>query len=190
VIKGKMKGGQIHNFYSETDIRSTCAGLLQDIPHADKDGFFEKNGEKYGTVYARSFILPLSCRTMTLRMKKRNIQGLSAINRQGKVLRNCFFSHGDVFEACKDLLNNDLPRGNNGFLIKNEVRHGTISAWSHELNISKSAIKEKLVINDKLPVKGKSYDRIYNFYPEPDILSACADLLTKRESKESNPKAT
>jgi len=59
-IRGKTIHGPIFSFYSLSEVEQCCHDLLQDIPQADDEGFFEKDGQTYGTIVSLSRLLGIS----------------------------------------------------------------------------------------------------------------------------------
>ncbi len=175
-IKGKDFQGKIRDFYTEIDIRIACADLLENLPLANKDGFFEKEGIKYGTAEAWSRILPISRGAIVVRLEQVKLKSI-----KGKDLRNRladFHSESYVLSACADLLKEYLPQADeHGFFELNGVKYSTIRTWSKVLSISTVAITCRLKQAQIKSAKGKMKGRISNFYSEPDVRSACANLL-------------
>ena len=150
--------------FSEAEVRRACADLLSCLPWADKDGFFELDGVKYGTVCSWSRILPISESSVALRMKEAGIEGV-----KGKIRGHVrlFYSQHDVRSACADLLQPLLQADESGFFEKDGNRYGTLSALGKVLDINSRTIQLKLESTAIKPVKGKdSQGKIGNFYSE------------------------
>ncbi len=175
-IKGKDKVGHIRNFYSESDIRTTCADSLQEMPQADETGFFEKDGIKYGTVHAWSKVLSLAEDTITSRLKHFEKNSIKGKSNKGQI-RN-FFSEIDVRIACADLLQPLSQADEDGFFEKDGIKYGTIKAWSKILPVSARTISSRLKQSKADSIKGKMISgNTFNFYSESDVRSVCADFL-------------
>ena len=95
-----------------------------------------------------------------------------------------------INNICSDLLQPLPSAQESGFFEKHGKKYGTIGAWAKVLPISEPSVSLRIKANRLKSVKGKHIrGSIYDFYSEPDVLSACADLLAKKESEEPNPKA-
>jgi len=175
-VKGKDGNGTVRDFFSETSIREICADLLQDIPQADENGFFMKDGQKYGTIIAYARALGISDLAITVRLKNSPQHSIKGKNRAGHIFD--FYSETDIRKLCADLLQ-DIPQADeNGFFIKDGLRYGTIAAWTRDLGISAPTITERLKNFPQECIKGKDYSgHICNFYPESVIRNLCAHLL-------------
>ena len=101
-IKARNKVGCATNFYSESDVREACADLLEDLPQADKSGFFEKDGVKYGTIKVWVYILEIVYPTIKRYLKKSKVQSIKGKSSVGSI--RDFYSEPAVREACADLL--------------------------------------------------------------------------------------
>ena len=168
--------GRICDFYSESDIRSVCVDLLQDLPRADKSGFFKKDGIKYGTSYAWSKVLAISQPTIISRLKQLQTEGVKGKDLGGRIFD--FFSESDVLSACADLLQ-DLPRADEAsFLEKDGIKYGIIEAWLKVLPVSKGRITARLKNSQAKSIKGKTQQGIIrNFYSEINVRIACSDII-------------
>lgn len=184
-IRGKGLRGQIFNFYSEPDVRSACADLLEnDLLHADKDNFFEKDGKKYGTINAWSKNLMISSTPIISRLEKAQMQGIKGKDKGGRVCD--FYLESDVRFVCTDILQDLHQADENGFFEQADEKYGTTEAWSRVLPISQPLIRTRLKKSRIQSIKGKLRGgQIHNFYPEPAVRQACADLLEKRNKSNS-----
>lgn len=182
-IQVKNNSGRITDFYSESDIRIVYAELLMKNPPTEKSGFFEKGGEKYGHMYAWSKVLPISASSIIKHLHKFKIKSIKGRDNCGRITN--FYSESDVRRACAEPLT-EFPQANKyGFFEKDGEKYDTLESWSKALPISGPTIKGCLQKFKIKSIKGKdSRGRIFNFYSESDVHSACADLLEKR-----NPKA-
>jgi hypothetical protein len=174
-IKGKIKGGVIYNFYSESVIRAICSDLSQDIPKIDKTGTVIKDGEKYSTMSFWSEILGISEPSIASRIKTNKRQSIIGRDIQGCV-RN-LYSESVIREICADILQIVPEADESGFFVKENKKYSTISAWSKILGISKRVILDRAKTHALQAVKGKIRGHIYDFYPETEIRQICADLL-------------
>lgn len=100
-IKGKLYSGHVKFiFYSEPDIKKACAHLLKDHPQADENGFFVKNGMKFGNRYAWAKLLRVDRQIIMDNLKLLGITPIEGrsynnINRIDK----CYYSESDIRKA-------------------------------------------------------------------------------------------
>ncbi len=185
-VKGKGKDGGIYNFYSESDILEVCADILdENLPQADKDGFFDIKGTKYGFPNAWSRILLISIQSISRRLSKAKTKVIKGKNKKGRICD--FYSESDVLSACEDLLQ-DLPQANeDGFFEKDDVKYGTLRAWSRILLISIQSIRRRLSKAKTKGIKGKDKGgRVQDFYPESDVREVCVDTLENLPHADKN----
>ena len=175
-IKGKDIGGNVRNFFSESAIRQICADLLQDIPQADEEGFFEKDGQMYVTIGAFSKRIGIPTITIKYRIKIHNPPNIKGKNTSGQVC--VFYPESAIRKICADLLQ-DIPQADeSGFFMKDGEKYGTIPALSSVLGISNKPISDRIKAHNLLGIKGKDNGgHVHNFYPEVIIRKICADLL-------------
>jgi len=162
-IEGRDGMGRITNCYSEADVRRVCGDLLQEFPPIDEHGFFEKNGEKWGTIMAWDRQLPIGSNSIKRRLGKTEAAPLKNKDARGRM--SDYYSETQVHMACADLLYSheinprtkanpcpidadlleDLPQADeSGFFEKDRVRYGPIRTWASELQISTTAIKFRI----------------------------------------------
>jgi len=180
-IKGKTKGGQINDFYSESEMRKICSDILQSLPEADESGFLITNGQRYGTIGAWPRALSISVPTITDRIKTHNPPSIKCKDKGGRVCD--FYPESVIRKICADLLQ-DIPQTDeNGFFMKDGLRYGTIGAWSKTLGISVTAIKPRIKAHTPQSIKGKDRSgHVCNFYSESSIREICADILAKKKN--------
>jgi hypothetical protein len=155
--------------------RSTPTLVIEhpDIEYwADESGFFEADGERWGTVVALTRALgvsqlPIKARISTCR------------NREGKApggQPSTFYALSDVRTACADLLE-ELPQaGADGTFEADGEVWGSVLALSGILNISGPTLTGRL--GSCRSRDGKNINgRRFKFYALSDIRTACADLL-------------
>lgn len=175
-IKGKDSIGKICNFYSESAIREVCADLLEDILQADEKGFFEKDGQKYGTITVWSVAFGISHGAILSRIIRHDLQGVKGKDKNGHICD--FYLESAICEICSDLLE-DLPQTyENGFFEKDGQRYRTTKSWSKLLGISEPSITKRIITHNIQGIKGKDKIRkVRDFYSESIIHKICADLL-------------
>jgi len=182
-INGRDKIGRVlrNAFFSEADVRSACADLLQPLPQADKNGFFEIGDMKYGTIRAWSKTLEISVTGVAGRIKAYNLQGIKGKDSQRNI--RDFYPEYAICQICGDLLA-DIPRADpEGFFEKDSQKYGTIEAWSRVIGISTPAISSRIKSNNLQGIKGKDRSgQVQVFYPESAIRKICADILAKRKN--------
>lgn len=183
-IKGKTVTGRIVDFYSEEDIRLACAKHLG-LNQTDKNGFFEKNGKKWGTAkaWSREFSISSSC--IIRRIKKFKIKSI-----KGKdVIRRIvdFYSEEDVRSVCSEQIGSNLIQADKtNFFEKDGKKYGTVGAWSKILTISNTTIQNNLDKFQIKPIEGRdSTSRVRTFYSEEDIKLVCVKRLSLNQADDS-----
>ncbi|MBI5422221.1 hypothetical protein HZA44_03750 [Candidatus Peregrinibacteria bacterium] len=163
-------------YFSEQDVRASCADLLRPLPQADENGFFVLGGVRHGSVGCWSLDLGISEAAISSHLRFVSVQPVRGKDRSGRITD--FYPEPAVRSACADLLR-PLPQADeSGFVILDGVRHGTIANWFHELGFSQRAVTGRLIFSSVTSVRGKDRSgRITDFYPEPAVRSACADLF-------------
>lgn len=179
-IQGKNGSYRRCSYYSEDAIRELCRDLLETEFKADENGFFEKDGIRYGSIKAFSVFFGVAAwGTLSKKFKSINPPSIKGKDRSGQLVD--FYSESVARDVCSDLL--ELPQADeSGFFEKNGVRFGTVTAWStHFLTgVSNVSLRVK-----KFGIKGiqgrNKYGRTFDYYSESDVRSACRDLLEKRK---------
>jgi len=182
-IRGRDRRGGAACFYSESDVHSACNDFIEEIPQADKSGFFEIRGVRHGSLRAYSNILPISEPTIKKYLKINGVKPAQGKDCNGHLIN--FYLEPDVYSACSNLLE-ELPQADKtGFFTKDGIVHGAIGSFVRKYGLSISSVKLRIKRSDMQGIKGRSIKRaMCTFYPEPDVRSVCADLLQK-----PNPKA-
>ncbi|MBI5421826.1 hypothetical protein HZA44_01680 [Candidatus Peregrinibacteria bacterium] len=175
-VEGKDSLGRIHDFYPESAVRAACTDLLKPLPKTEKSGFFVVDGIRHGTVGAWSRELRVSSSAVTYRLRTVSVVSAKGKGSQGRILD--YYSEPAVREACSDFFG-ELPQGDeSGFFEIGGIRHGTISAWSRELEISQNSIASRLSSSGTDPCLGRTKSgQLHDFFPEAVLRQACADLL-------------
>jgi hypothetical protein len=185
-IYGKDGNRSKRRFYSEIHIRVACADTIDDLPKADESGFFEKDGMRYGTITAWTNALPISTCGIKARIQKFAVTHIHGKNMIGRIFQ--FYAENDIKKACADFLKVFPQADKTGFFKKNGQKYGNLKAWSKVLPISPQTIQRRLEQFQIEGIKGKtSGGQVRDYYAEPDVLSACADILQRRNTP--NPKA-
>jgi hypothetical protein len=184
-VSGRAADGNVRDFYPEPQIRELCADLLGQLQVADKVGFIEVAGVRYGTARALARSLGVGGPTVEARILKGGIgsvQGKDSLSR----IQN-FYSEPQIRELCADLLA-PLPLvDENNCIHVNGVRHGAIYTLERLLGIGNKIIRSRIRKSGILPVRGKDgQGRIQNFYPEPAVRELCADRFAPLPSTDEN----
>jgi len=153
-IEGRGIGGQVLPFYAENAVKTTFEALVRDLPHAEKDGFFEREQVRYGTIIAWCRQFDLS-ETETRRNLK-GIPGIEAKIGEGRTRTATFYPEALIRERCgmDDIpfaddglcmaLDFPLVADENGFFEHNEEQYGSIVAWEKEFGMSRHVIEKNL----------------------------------------------
>jgi hypothetical protein len=176
-LKGKMRGGQVQDFYPEPRIRELCADLLAPLPEADKSGFITVNGVHHGTIAAFIRLLGVERETITSRIRSADI-----IPDRGKMVDGNvydFYPEPRIRELCADLLDPNLVQcGSDGFVDIQGIRHGTAKSLARLLGVSRSTIVSRVRSSGLSPVHGKDkVGHLADLWPEPVVRKLCADLV-------------
>jgi len=162
-------------FYSESSVREYCKDFIV-LPQADEEGFIELQGERYGTKTSLTQSLGVSYSLVNKRLESLSLRSIKGKNRQGKVCD--FYPEPAVKDLLKDHLQ-PLPQADEeGFLMFEGRRYGTIFSLSRILTISETPIRPRLKSSSLRPIRGKAHlGNIHDFYPVEDAIALCADLL-------------
>jgi len=169
--QGKVNGIPC-TFYALSDVEVACADLLKEVPRAGGDGFFEADGERWGTLRALRRNLGIADTTITSRI--RSCRSRNGKNRSGKPCT--FYALSDVEVACADLLK-EVPRaGGDGFFEADGERWGHCRALANRFGLSENTITSRCgSIRSR---EGKNdFGQRKTFYALSDVEVACADLL-------------
>ncbi len=155
-------------------IESSTPTLVIEHPEieywADEDGFFEIDGERWGTIWAFAHEFGVSRRAIMSRLPP------SCPSREGKNSQGhpfTFYPASDVRRACAGLLS-ELPQAaSDGFFEEDGERWGHVMAMGREFGLSQPAIVRRLATcrsrNGRL-VGGQ----IVTFYALSDLHRVCA----------------
>jgi AraC-like DNA-binding protein len=186
-ITGRDATGPLHEhgYFAESLVRKVCADLLT-TPQADSSNIFflerpDGSKERYGTPYSWSKLLPISASAIAKRL--RDSQGITAINANGTIVPNGFFSESTVRKECANLLD-DIPQANEqDYFIHANVQgtneqHATSEAWGRIWGIAPETIRKRL--KGIKGITGKSSrGRIFidRYYAESVVRDVCTDLV-------------
>ena len=153
------------------------------ILQAGENGFFLRNGKKYGTVFAWGKFLNFSRESIQLKLKKAKKRGISGKDINGRVRKNAFYEEKDVFEVCGESVSNTLPRADEkGFFTQDGMCYGHITAWKNDFAhkaLSYEVIEKRLKDNGIQKIPGTLYSGkvIVQFFSEEDVRRVCADYI-------------
>jgi hypothetical protein len=184
---GRDKLGRLFRnaYFSENDVRETCADLLCPMPQADESGYFELDGVRYGTVVTWTHELGISNNVIAARLHSASAQAIEGRMAGGQVFD--FFPEPAVRAVCQNLLGPIPQSDKNGFFVLNGIRYGTVFGWFCELKISRRSIDRRLCVSSVQAMEGKDPSgQIQRFYPETSVLKACADLLKTMPQADKN----
>jgi len=195
-VTGEDGKGHIHEkaFFSEADVRNVCEDKLKKLPQADKNGFFELEGEKYGSSKAWSQYfkedegVKISANSIVYDFKKAGKVGLVGKDLHGCVRKNTYFSESDVREVCKDKIAKLPQVDDTGFFEIRGEKYGSTAAWSkYFLNkegtqIGGDSIRRRMKNDKRMGITAKaSSGQIFEnaFFSESDVREVCKDRLIK-----------
>ena len=96
----------IRNFYSESDMRTLLSDYLTigyaSLPQVDKNGFHEKDGERYAAIGTWIGTIGVSQRGIEDRLKKSPLPGILAKGRRGAV--STLYPESEIRRICADLI--------------------------------------------------------------------------------------
>lgn len=99
-IKGRLREGNDHDFYSESEIRRICADYLsKKLVQADENGLTVVDGDSYGTLKSLSDHLGKSRKAIVRWIKNTSVKFIKGKNKSGRICT--FYSVADV----RDLIN-------------------------------------------------------------------------------------
>lgn len=177
-IKLKSKMGHLRDYYSEPDIRSACADLLEELPQADESGLIQVNGAVYGTKASWSKVLKLQDGTIGKRLARVKTQPIEGRTAEGK--RCKFYEEGVVRKVCGDLIG-DFPQAGEGHILMIEgIRHSTITRWAGILEIDGGTIKRRIASTAIKGITARDTTgqiRKNAFFSEDDVRKFCADII-------------
>ena len=141
-----------------------------------------KTGQRYGTIATLSRLLGIGVQAIRSRVHK---SGSAPILGKGKSGQFCdFYSEIEVRKACADLLASGLPEADGyGSLSINGVLYGTVASLSLRMGFSVLAVHSRVRGSKISSIRGKDKSgHVFEFYPEPEVRKACADLLASLPS--------
>jgi superfamily II DNA or RNA helicase/AraC-like DNA-binding protein len=182
-----------HAFYSEIDLQEICADLLQDLPQADKHGFFiisiDGVEKTFGMLHCWAPIIKVT--EPSIKKRLQDFQGMTARDSRGTIRKNAFYEESVIRSHCSDL-SDELPRlDKEGFVMlpfpmqkEDELSHGkqntekysSIKIWARVYSTTYTTIKKYL--NDLQGIAGRTHrGQKVSLYPESLILKHCKDLI-------------
>lgn len=142
---------------------------------ANEDGFFEADGERWGTVEAWKRLFNRSQKAVESRLRGKT-------SRLGRCFTGAvysFYPESVARAACSDILQvQSLPRANReGFFQADKEEWRTVYGWSRVLQKSEDVLVARLVgcpFREGLTTDGRSR----KFYARSVVEETCSDLLT------------
>jgi len=175
-VRGRAVSGNACDFYPEPAIRELCGSILALMPQAGADGFAEVDGVRHGTVYALTQSLGISRTFLRRRLGGAALVPIKGKDKGGNITD--FYAEPAVRELCADHLAPLPVADESGFVLVNDVRYGGVSAFGDLLGLSGTTVSSRLGESGIVPIRGKSKKgQLSDFYPEPAVREACADLL-------------
>ena len=136
-------------------------------------------------MFAWSKKLNIGFNTIKQRLEQEGVKSIEGKSSNGIICD--FYSEPDVYRICADFLRPMPQCDESNFFEKDGIIYGTLTGLVKALGISRKIIVRRLELSDIQSIKGKTLlNRIRDFYPEPAVHEACADLIEKR--KKANPK--
>jgi len=169
-VLGRASGGQLRNFYRESEVRRACADVLQDLRQADENGFFIVGNIRYGTINAWANEYGLYVQTLTYKLHDH--PSVTGKNKGGNIVR--FFAQAAVETTCAGLLQECPMADEAGFFTIDNEKFATINTWSLTLGISENTIRSNL--KGQTGITGKlSSKKIaeHAFYQDSVIREVC-----------------
>lgn len=176
-IFGKTERGQVLKFFAETDVRQACTDLLVPLPQADRQGFIEIGGTKYGSAYAWKKFLGIAIRQSHKRLEE--LPFIEGKDISGRILR--YYAENEIRQAYAELLAEAPTADDQGFIVVASIRYGTREAWGREFGVSAAGSLAKR-LRRKPSIKGKVNRRVWDFYSETDARSACVGLSVPHQA--------
>ena len=166
----------IKRFFSESDVRRECRDLLVPLPQADEANLIHLEGEIYTTIGHFSSEFGVASMLIEKKIEEHSIGSIRGKTFAGRI--RTFYPQSQIQLALKDYL--ALPRADeNGFIELDGQRYGTLARLRQLLNLSESAILDRLKGRTATSVQGRSFKgRVRNFYSESELREICQDILS------------
>lgn len=186
-VKGKLRSGNITDFYSELDVQTACTQLLNpDLLVANEYGFIENDGETYGTKEAWSRVFPASTTTITRELKSKQVKAIIGKTSDGRV--HTFYPKSSMIELFPDRMSGNFPKADeNGFFVKDGKKYGLPVGWSRILPYSCQRIHYNLKKTGTKGIRGRGdKGNPYLFFSEEDVLRVCGEDISDYPKAEKN----
>ncbi len=192
---GKLCNG----FFSEGDVYEIYKNLLLECSRVGENGFFEIEGVRYASTRIWSDFFQeegmyISRQTIYHKLCAANKKGRRGREGRGQIHESAYYAESDVREVCESLLT-QVPQANEEeFIVVGNIRYASFRRWARYfkegegISISEASVIRRLRRAGKIGITGRGKDRRVHkgtYYSEPDVRSACADLLAKRNPKRS-----
>ncbi len=181
-VKARDKIGRVFTFYSESAVREACANILVKMPQANKEGFFELDGESYGSIGALAKKLNTSHSNLEKIIKNIKLQGITAKDIHGVIRQKKYYKNSEALKIAVDMSNSTPQADSDGFFRQDGEKYGSTTGWSKELKISETTIKKKLKIAKSygitaMDTHGRLRENAY--FSESIIQEVLSDLLVQ-----------
>ncbi len=141
--EAKDRVGRITEFYPLSTIEQLCSGLLENLPLADEHGFFEADGERWGTIKAIAKAISFDRTEVMRRVGEATVRSRRGKNASGRVC--LFYPIPEVEHLCIDRLET-LPRADeHGFFEADGRRWGLVKSIAAEVDVSHNGLRERLL---------------------------------------------
>ncbi len=112
------------------------------------------------------------------RLSKLEVIGLTARDKTGRLLKNCFFSESVVRQLLTDLFQVGVPVvAENGFFENEGERYSSVKGLSCTLKISENLVKKGIKSGLVRSITVRASGRIRTFYSEADIAEALGAIM-------------
>lgn len=175
-IKARDHGNNIRDFFPVSRIYEICSDLLSSPFTGDENGFFVKDGVRYGSTGAWCKHFGLVRMTMIRRLN--GCSGIQARTFSGPLAQ--FYPEFLVLEHCKDLLIECPSADQEGYIVLGSERYGTLHKWRELFGMHEKTIRARL--NGAKGITGKTKIgkiQLNGFYPESLIREKCADVISE-----------
>lgn len=156
------------NVYEQLKIR-------EDLPQADENGFFKKDGKEYGHIptWADAFTLNAS----NVGLKLRNFPSIQGKTFDGRI--TSFYSEDNVLEALGELITKESPlkEGENITVIDGK-RIASRDVWAKEFHIGKTTMLRRIPKGTLTEYRGRTGGDLFT---EDFVKEKLKDLIVEKD---------
>lgn len=190
-ITGRDCVGRVRKnaYFCEQVMLDKCKDLLQDLPAADRDGFFVIDGIRYGHKHA--WCKEMNVQMSTIKTRLDGVRGVTGKGMNGQVLEEGFFPESVVLQRCSAFVDGTPKTDKDGFMQydgPNGVEtYGNLSAWAKKLGVSVNTVIDRLKGVDSITALD-SRNRLLKrgCYPESAIREKLGDFLREMPVADGN----